>query len=152
MLPPKVGFFAWEASWGKVLTLDQLKKRRWSLPNRCLLCCAADETIDHLLIHCTKSKVLWDLLFTLFSVQWVLPLSVKEVLLGWHDSFVGKKRRKVWRAAPLCLFWMVWKERNRITFDNDDFSIQRLKYSFVSNFWSWAKLCIDEGQFFNQFF
>ncbi|RVX20823.1 Protein HUA2-like 3 [Vitis vinifera] len=93
--PPKVGFFAWEASWGKVLTLDQLKKRRWSLPNRCLLCCAADETIDHLLIHCTKSKVLWDLLFTLFSVQWVLPLSVKEVLLGWHDSFVGKKRRKL---------------------------------------------------------
>ena len=25
-VPTKVGFFAWEASWGKVLTLDQLKK------------------------------------------------------------------------------------------------------------------------------
>ena len=25
--PPKLGFFAWEASWGKVLTLDQLKRR-----------------------------------------------------------------------------------------------------------------------------
>ncbi|RVW65656.1 hypothetical protein CK203_050216 [Vitis vinifera] len=24
---PKVGFFAWEASWEKVLTLDQLKRR-----------------------------------------------------------------------------------------------------------------------------
>ncbi|RVW23964.1 hypothetical protein CK203_092089 [Vitis vinifera] len=28
---PKVGFFAWEASWGKVLALDELKKRSWSL-------------------------------------------------------------------------------------------------------------------------
>ena len=23
-VPPKVSFFAWEATWGKVLTLDQL--------------------------------------------------------------------------------------------------------------------------------
>ena len=26
LVPLKVGFFSWEASWGKVLTLDQLKK------------------------------------------------------------------------------------------------------------------------------
>ena len=32
-VPTKVGFFAWEASWGKVLTLDQLKKRGRSLAN-----------------------------------------------------------------------------------------------------------------------
>ena len=25
-VPPKVAFFAWEASWGKVLTLKQLQK------------------------------------------------------------------------------------------------------------------------------
>ena len=38
-VPTKVGFFAWEASWGKVLTLDQLKKRGRILANRCFLCC-----------------------------------------------------------------------------------------------------------------
>ena len=26
-VPTKVGFFTWEALWGKVLTLDQLKRR-----------------------------------------------------------------------------------------------------------------------------
>ena len=41
----KVGFFAWEASWGKVLTLNQLKKRGWSLSNRCFICCVAEESI-----------------------------------------------------------------------------------------------------------
>ena len=143
-VPPKVGFFAWGASWDKVLTLDQLKKREWSLLNRCFLCCDAEETIDHFLIHCFKSKVLWDFLFILFSVLWILLLLVKEVHFGRHGSFVGKKRKRVWRASPMCLFWMVWKERNKIAFESDKFSIQRLKFSFVSNFWSWAKSCIVE--------
>ena len=35
---PKLSFFAWEASWGKILTLDRLQKRGWALANRCFLC------------------------------------------------------------------------------------------------------------------
>ena len=58
---------------------------------------------------------------------------------------MGKKHRKVWKAAPLCLFWLVWKEKNMIAFDNEELSIQRMKNSFVCNLWSWTKLFIDEG-------
>ena len=49
--------------------LDQLKKRGWSLLNRCYLCGAVEEAVDHLLIHCTKVRVLWELLFNLFGVM-----------------------------------------------------------------------------------
>ena len=108
-IPTKIGFFAWEASCNKALTLDQLKKRGWYFLNKCYLFCVAEESIDHLLIHGTKARVVWELLFNLFGASWVLPSSVKEILLGWHGSFVGKKRVKVWRTAPLCLFWTVWK-------------------------------------------
>ena len=55
---PKVSFFAWEASWGKVLTLDQIQKRGWALANRCYLCHINEESIDHLLIHCVKARAL----------------------------------------------------------------------------------------------
>ncbi|RVW20882.1 hypothetical protein CK203_109257 [Vitis vinifera] len=34
----KVAFYAWEATWGRVLTLDRLQKRGWQLPNCCFLC------------------------------------------------------------------------------------------------------------------
>ncbi|RVW70775.1 Elongation factor 1-gamma [Vitis vinifera] len=64
-VPTKVGFFAWEAFWGKVLTLDQFKKRGRCLANRCFLCCEEEESIDHILIQCSKARVLWELLFTL---------------------------------------------------------------------------------------
>ena len=68
-----------------------------------------------------------------------------DSLLGWCGSFVGKKRKKAWKLAPLCFFWMVWKERNRMMFDNEEFSVHRLKYYFVCSFWFWTKLYIDAG-------
>ena len=29
---------------------------------------------------------------------------------------MGKKRKKIWDAIPLCIFWTVWKEGNRLAF------------------------------------
>ena len=80
--------------WGKVLTLDQLKRRGWFLANICFLCLVEEESINHILIHCTKTRVLWELLIVLFGVTWVLPFMVRETLLGWHGSFMGKKHKK----------------------------------------------------------
>ena len=128
-----------------MLTLDQLKKRGWTLANRCFLCCVEEEFLDHILIHCTKARVLWELLFALFGVMWVLPYSVRDNLLGCRGINLGKKRSKVWMTAPLCLFWVVWKERNKIAFENEELLIHRMKNSFVCNFWFWTKSIVDEG-------
>ena len=130
-MQPKISFFAWEATWGKALTLDLVQKKGWTLANRCFMCLEKEETIDHLFLHCSKTRVLWDLLFALFGVSWVLPSSVRETLLSWHGSFVGKKHKRVWRVASLYIFWTIWKTRNRLVFKDDVFSVQRLKYSFV---------------------
>ncbi|RVW89870.1 putative ribonuclease H protein [Vitis vinifera] len=94
---------------------------------------------------CSKARGLWELLFALFGVTWVLPSSVRDTLSGWCGFKLGKKRRKVWNAAPLCIFWAVWKEKNRIAFDNEELSIHRLKNSFVCNLWLWTKSVVNEG-------
>ena len=62
-----------------------------------------EETIDHLLIHCSKVRILWDLLLTIYSVSWVFPLSMKETFLSWQGSFVGKRRRKAQMVASFCI-------------------------------------------------
>ena len=41
-----------------MLTLDQLKRRGRALANRCFWCEENDETIEHLLIHCKKARML----------------------------------------------------------------------------------------------
>ena len=50
-VPTKVGFFAWEVWWGKILTMDQLKKRGFSLASRCVFCGNDEESLEHLFIH-----------------------------------------------------------------------------------------------------
>ncbi|RVX05699.1 LINE-1 reverse transcriptase-like [Vitis vinifera] len=141
---PKISFFAWEATWGKALTLDLVQKRGWALVNRCFMCLEKEENINHLLLHCSRTRALWDLLFALFGLSWVLPFSVRETLLSWNGYFLGKNRKKVWRAAPLRIFWTVWKERNRLAFKDESLPIQRLKHSFILTLWAEAKLFIDD--------
>ncbi|RVW19996.1 LINE-1 retrotransposable element ORF2 protein [Vitis vinifera] len=100
-VPTKVVFFAWEATWGKVLTLDRLQRRGWQFPNRCFLCGCEEETVNHILLHCTVVRVLWEIVFVLFGIQWVFPETVKDMLFSWRGSFVGKKRKKgvYWRGV-----------------------------------------------------
>ena len=80
------------------------KRRGISLANRYFLCEVDEETIDHLLIHCSRAKMLWDLIFSIADSNWVFPLTVCQFLLAWQSANVGKKRKRVWMAAPLCLF------------------------------------------------
>ena len=115
-VPTKVVFFAWEATWGKVLTLDRLQRRGVQLPNCCFLCGCEEENVNHILIHCIVVRALWDIVLGLVDVKWVFPETVKEVLISWRGSFVGKKRKKIWDSIPLCIFWTVWKEMNRLAF------------------------------------
>ena len=132
-MPPRVSFFAWEAMWKKVLTLDCIQRRGFSLAHRCYLCLSEEESIDHILLHCVLARRLWNLLFSLFGVSWVLLYSVREALLGWLGPCVGKERERVWFSAPLCLFWIVWKERNSRAFENEGHSVQGCKSFFLCN-------------------
>ena len=67
IVPTKVGFFAWEVWWGKILTMDKLKKRGFSLASRCALCGKDEESLEHLLIHCPKVWCMWTAIFSLFG-------------------------------------------------------------------------------------
>ena len=56
--PTKVGFFAWEATWGQILAMEQLKRRGWVLTGFCCMYKDVDESVDYLLIHCGVAREL----------------------------------------------------------------------------------------------
>ena len=123
-----------------MLTLDQLKRRGIPLANKRFLCEYDEETIDHLLIHCSRAKMLWDFLLDIADSNWVFPLTVRQFLLAWQSANVGRKHKRVWMTTPLCLFWTLWKEMNRMTFENEAPSTHMMKSTFLGTLWSWAKL------------
>ena len=72
--------------------------------NRCNLCKENEESADHILIHCGKTRELWTLVLSSFGVVWVFPNSVRNLLLEWKIKDLGKKRSVVWKMTPICLF------------------------------------------------
>ena len=136
--PPRVSFFIWTATWGRILTCDNLMRRGYTMVSRCCLCCSEGETVDHLLLYCPISYVLWSFLFRSFHVAWVIPRSVKDLLFGWRNWF-GKHHSDIWNLAPLCLMWTVWLERNSRTFEDAGCSTDQLLEKFASSLFDWAR-------------
>ena len=77
-----------------MLTLDQLKRRGIPLVIRCFLCEENEKTIDHLLIHCSRARMLWDLLLAITEANWVFPRTVRQLLLAWQSASVRKKKEE----------------------------------------------------------
>lgn len=72
-------FFAWTAAHGKILTLDNLRKKRVIVIDRCCMCKMNGESVDHLLLHCELARALWNAIFSRFSLSWVMPLRVVDL-------------------------------------------------------------------------
>lgn len=50
------------------------------------------------------------------GVPLVPPLRVRYFLLSWTLFRTRKIAMVLWRATPIFLLWIVWKERNKIIF------------------------------------
>jgi hypothetical protein len=87
-VPPRVAFFSWTATLGKILTIDNLRKRGLILVEWCCLCRESGESPDHLLLHCKIARELWDLVLGLFGVHWVMPRTVCDLFSAWQGLLV----------------------------------------------------------------
>lgn len=70
---------------------------------------------------------------------------VRGVLLCWRGIFVGRKRTKSWRLASLCMFWVIWGERNKSVRVIMKLAINFLKRTFFYLFWECCRLYIGDG-------
>ena len=59
-VPPRVAFFSWSASLGKILTIDNLCRRSIIVLDWCYMCKRCGESVDHLLLH-------WPIAYLLMS-------------------------------------------------------------------------------------
>lgn len=62
---------------------------------RCFLYNIQEKTIDHILLHCIKETSLWHILFSIFGLLGITFPGLRETLLDWCGSFVGRKQKKV---------------------------------------------------------
>jgi hypothetical protein len=129
--PPRVAFFVWMVALGKILTLDNLRKKNMILVNRCGMCKKNDEFIDHLLLHCECAQFLWNAFFTRFGLAWAMPRGAVDLLQCWWSG--GRSRSAVvWKMVPLCIMWCLWSERNERFFEDSKRSLEDLLHFFLT--------------------
>jgi hypothetical protein len=135
--PPRVAFFVWSAALGKILTMDNLRKKNMVLINRCGMCKKDEESIDHLLIHCECAQFLWNAFFSRFGLAWAMPRRVVNLLQCWWSG--GRARSAVvWKMVPLCIMWCLWSERNERFFEDSERSLEDLLHFFFITLFTWA--------------
>ncbi|CAL1377504.1 unnamed protein product [Linum trigynum] len=146
IVPAKICFFIWTVAHRKILTIDMLQKRGWSLANRCTLCCKDEESIHHLLISCSFTHHVWNLIrrrcnlnnlpisddiaFTI--KEW--PLDVPKCGDGWLCYY-----------AFHATCWFIWLERNSRIFSDIMKSPDQIARRILMNVAGWfvAKEKVD---------
>jgi hypothetical protein len=106
----RAAFFAWSAALGKILTVDNLRKRLIIIVDRCCLCKRDGEFVDHLFLPCDVAPATWNNILTCFGMSWVMPKSYQLVCM----------LVEVWKAeecydledGAICILWCFWKEIN----------------------------------------
>jgi hypothetical protein len=116
---PRCRFFAWTLMHRKILTANNLAKRNWPNDPICKLCGTEPETPNHLCKDCHFTQQVWSRL-----IRWFNPTVLNSVgSTGSTHSYwrrcwakFDKTERRRVDGIMIYLWWNVWKERNRRTF------------------------------------
>ena len=86
--------------------------------NGCLMCLKDVESVDHLLVNCERSCFVWILILSWFGCSWVLSCSSKALFRAWMKGVGLARGRITWKASFFsATIWVLWEERNSISFE-----------------------------------
>jgi len=101
--------FLWLLSKNRILTRDNLAKRRELADQTCLFC-TERESVDHLFFHCSVAKRLWRVVLSILNLPEVCSY---EILAS---RWLANKRHTVNNIICAAVMWCLWKLRNDMCF------------------------------------
>jgi hypothetical protein len=132
--PLRVILFAWLAILGKILTLENLRKRQIIVVDWCCMC---------------KKSALWNFIF---GLAWVMPRRVKDLFACWRGQLGSPQSEAIWKMLPPCLMWCIWRERNDWNFEESERTVVELNTFFnILYQWMAAYKCFHISSFHDFF-
>ena len=122
--PPRVEFMTWLALLNKLNTREMLVKKGIIPPeaNVCTFCSSQPESIDHLLLGCSRSRNIWLSLTTELAVTIGTTQSFRMFYEWWMSRrFANKVRKKLHILSFFAITWSLWTKRNMMIFKNQEF-------------------------------
>lgn len=83
-VPPKVQILIWSAAQNAIDTTDNLQYRGCTFQNPiCSLCNLKQESVNHLLLHCEFTHIIWNYFIWGYNVRWAQASSIISLLEAW---------------------------------------------------------------------
>ena len=108
-IPPRIHVFLWLLANNKLLTRDNLAKRRDVEDLSCLFC-SENETCHHLFFDCFVAKLIWPVIHELFGVQ--VGNDLESVARWW----ISNSKNSALNVVCTAILWALWKLRNDMCF------------------------------------
>ena len=130
-LPAKVKIFAWRACVNGLPTMEAICSRGISNNSGCPICEKAPESINHALLSCDFSTLVWN--------QWSEnPLGTQEVRWSFIDSamFILSHHSPPDLEFFFGIAWAIWYNRNKVVHEESCLSHQQV--------WQLAKSVVED--------
>lgn len=148
MVEGKVRFYLWLLLQNRNWTADRLQARGWPHDALCSLCDQELETTNHLSLHCSFAKVIWDLFRRSTDDLCSAAATATSISEWWEHTGRGrgsKDRNKEEMTLAAYIVWNLWKERNRRVFEHKEMGPLELAASITDEV-NMVKLAMSRGQ------
>jgi hypothetical protein len=108
-VPSRLHIFLWLLSNNKVLTRDNLAKRRHVNDMTCLFC-SEFESVKHLFFDCCTAQFLWQ------TVAEVTGVGTGHDFESVAKCWLSEKKYRALNVCTTAVFWTLWKMRNDLCF------------------------------------
>ena len=132
-------FFAWLAGRNRCWTSDRLARRGLPHQAACPFCYQEEETINHVLLTCVFSRIVWATIFVALGTPSWIP-TAQDSLVEWAVDKRGSNNvsTKDLRTIFALTWWELWKHRNAIVFEGAHPLVEQLLRKVCSEGSIWS--------------
>ncbi|KAL5724059.1 mannosylglycoprotein endo-beta-mannosidase [Ranunculus cassubicifolius] len=123
-----------------MLTVDNLKRRGFQMPNRCVFCKRMEESINHLFVACDFTRKIWEYFFKSVELDFDPGKSVLELIRHLGFPSLSRFGKCIWDLLFHAVCWNVWLERNGRIFENEESNVHMLIFKIKKTLWEWSLL------------
>lgn len=134
-IPPRVNFFLWMLSQNKIMTRDNVAKRKHVEDKTCLFC-SEDENPHHFFFEYVVAKQVW------CNISEAIGRVCGSDFVSIGQLWLSNKKFVVVNMFTSAALWGLWKLRNSLCFQNGRWKdVQSVLHLILALVQSWKLLC-----------